>query len=126
MNQLYQELVKPPLSPPGFIFPIVWTILYIFMGIAVYLVFKTKSRDRKVALALFTIQLFVNLVWPVLFFRLKAYFVAFLWLIFLWYLVSLTTRVFFRVNQKAGRWMIPYLLWVIFAGYLNLAIVILN
>lgn len=125
-REIYQELNKPPFSPPGWVFPIVWIILYILMGVAAYLIFKSVSPERKLALTLYLAQLIVNIIWPILFFRFNAYFLSFLWIVVLWYLVSLTTRLFFRINEKAGWLMVPYLLWVSFAVYLNLLVSIIN
>ena len=125
-REIYQELNKPFLAPPGWVFPIVWTILYICMGIAAYFIFISISPDKKTALTLYLVQFVVNMIWPILFFRVHAYFLSFLWIVLLWYLVSLTTRLFFRMNEKAGWFMVPYLLWVSFAVYLNLFISIIN
>ena len=96
------------------------------MGVAAYLIVKSVSPERKLALTLYFAQLIVNVIWPILFFRFNAYFLSFLWIVVLWYLVSLTTRLFFRINEKAGWLMVPYLLWVSFAVYLNLLISIIN
>lgn len=122
--QQYMQMYKPPLSPPGFIFPIVWTILYILMGIASYLVYLSPSEDKKAALTVYLIQLAANVIWSVIFFRFDAYLLAFAWLVFLWYLIYITIKQFYPINKTAAILMVPYLAWVTFAGYLNLAIVI--
>lgn len=120
----YQELYKPPLSPPGWVFPVVWTVLYILMGIAAWLVYESGSPDTGQALKLYLLQLLVNAVWPVLFFRFHLYLLAFAWLLLLWYLVFTVTGKFWKIVPAAGKLMIPYLVWITFAGYLNLAIAV--
>ena len=125
---LFEMVEKPPLSPPGWLFPVAWTILYILMGVASYLVWQTTGspRLRQQALRLYGLQLVVNFVWPLLFFNLQWYVVAFLWLVLLWVLILLTLLAFRRLSPVAGWLLVPYLLWVTFAGYLNLGIAILN
>lgn len=126
--EMFEQLNKPPLSPPGWVFPVVWTVLYSLMGIASYLVLTSGApkSEVKLALTLYGIQLAMNFVWSLLFFNLEAYLVAFLWLVHLWLLILLTYRLFRQISPTAGRLLIPYLLWVTFAGYLNAAIYILN
>lgn len=120
----YETLYKPPLSPPGWVFPVVWTILYILMGIAAYLIYESGSPDTEVALKLYIAQLAVNAGWSVIFFRFGLYLLAFTWLLLLWYLVLLTIQHFKKINPLAGKLLIPYLIWLTFAAYLSLAIVI--
>lgn len=123
--QQYQDMYQPPLAPPGWLFPVVWTILYILMGIAAYLVYETKeSEERSTALKLYGIQLFFNGVWSLIFFGANAYFLSFAWLVLLWFFIYLTTKEFLQLDKTAGILMIPYLAWVTFAGYLNLAIAV--
>lgn len=125
---MYQELVKPPLSPPGWLFPIVWSVLYLLMGWASYRVY-TWGQDRqavKGALILYGVQLAVNFLWPVVFFRFGLLLTAFLVLLVLWVLVFFTMRAFSRIDETAGDLLIPYFLWVTFAGYLNLGFFLLN
>ncbi len=123
----FEQLNKPPLSPPGWLFPVVWSILFILMGIASYLVYVSKRSDeRKSALTFYAVQLFFNFVWSLLFFNLEAYLFAFIWLVALWILIIITAIKFYRISKPAGYLLIPYILWVTFAGYLNLAIYILN
>ncbi len=121
----FESLEKPPLSPPGFLFPVVWTILYILMGIASYLVLISE-RPNGGALIVYGVQLFFNFLWPILFFGFQAYTFAFVWLVILWLLIIFTVFLFFKTNTAAGYLMLPYLLWVTFAGYLNLGIAVLN
>lgn len=121
----YAALYRPPLAPPGWLFPIVWTVLYILMGIAAYLIYESPAgEERKSALLYYGAQLIVNLIWPVIFFRCEAYVTAFFWLLLLWYLVFVTYRKFTEIDQLAGSLLIPYLVWLTFAGYLNFAIAI--
>lgn len=123
MNR-YMQMYKPPLAPPGFIFPIVWTILFILMGIAAYLIYLSPSAEKRPALIVYLIQLVVNVLWSVIFFQFDAYLLAFVWLVFLWYLIYTTINQFYPINKAAAILMLPYLLWVTFAGYLNLAIAV--
>jgi len=120
--QQYEDLYKPPLSPPGWVFPIVWTILFFLMGVSAYLVYMSKSEEKKRALKLYALQLLANTVWTIIFFAFEAYLLAFAWLLLLWYLIYSTYRLFGRINYTAGILFIPYLIWVTFAGYLNFAI----
>lgn len=120
----YADMYRPPLAPPGWLFPVVWTILYILMGIAAWRIYQSPNNDKRLALSLYGNQLLVNIVWPLLFFNLKIYFFAFAWLLLLWLVLYLTLRQFAMLDKKAGLLLVPYLAWVTFAGYLNLAIAI--
>ena len=124
----FQELNKPPLSPPGWLFPVVWTILYVLMGIASYLVVTSGANeaDRYRALLFYGIQLVVNFFWPIFFFRFDCYLFSFFWLVFLWLLIFQTWRLFREISRLAGFLLVPYLVWVTFAGYLNFSIFLLN
>ena len=124
----FETLNQPPLSPPGWLFPVVWTILYILMGIASYLVLTSGKSEENIrrALVLYGIQLAFNFLWPILFFNLSAYLFAFIWLVALWLLILTTTISFYRISDVSAYLMLPYLLWVTFAGYLNLGIYLLN
>ena len=121
----FNSITKPGLSPPGWLFPVVWTILYILMGIASYLVL-TSGKPNDNALTIYTIQLVFNFFWSIIFFNLELYLFAFIWLVLLWLLILITTLLFYQISKPAGYLMIPYLLWVTFAGYLNLSIYLLN
>lgn len=123
--ETFKSLNKPSLSPPGWLFPIVWTVLYILMGIASYLVF-TSGAPTHLALAVYGIQLIFNFFWSIIFFNLEAYLFSFIWLTVLWLLILITMILFFRISKPAGYLLIPYLLWVTFAGYLNFSIYLLN
>ncbi len=124
--EMYRQLNKPPLSPPGQVFPVVWTILFVFMGIASYIVCETRDDDRTEALILYAVQLFVNIGWSVIFFNFGALWLAFFWLMLLWVLIIFTIWRFFQVNTAAAWLMVPYLLWVTFAAYLNIAVAVIN
>ena len=130
MNSMeaFEALNQPPLSPPGWLFPVVWTVLYVLMGIASYLVSVSDAPHEEKARALWTygIQLAFNFLWPIAFFNLKWYLFAFLWLVILWILIMITALRFGRIRKPAGYLLVPYLLWVAFAGYLNLGIYLLN
>lgn len=124
----FAALNKPPLSPPGWLFPVVWTILFLLMGIASYLVLTSEQSKQTIdrALCLYWVQLAVNFFWPIFFFNLSLYLFSFIWLVLLWLLILAATVRFYRVSQTAGYLMLPYLLWVAFAGYLNLGVYLLN
>ena len=126
--EAFEALRQPPLSPPGWIFPVVWGLLYLMMGVASYLVLVSQSPipDIRRALWFYAAQLVVNFFWSIIFFNLGRYLLAFVWLVLLWVLILITTALFRRISRPAGRLMLPYLLWVTFAGYLNLAIYFLN
>ena len=124
----FEALNKPPLSPPGWLFPVVWTLLFVLMGLSSYLVLKSAQPRQTIdrALWLYGIQLCVNFFWPIFFFNLSLYLFSFLWLILLWLLILATIIRFYRISQAAGYLMLPYLLWVTFAGYLNFGVYLLN
>lgn len=121
----YNTLQKPPLSPPGFIFGIVWSILYLLMGIAYgMLVYKGKS-DAEVSKIYWT-QLIINLIWPILFFVFKIRLFSSIWIIILLILVISMVIKFYKKDKIIGYSQIPYLLWIMFATYLNIGVYILN
>ena len=122
----YQELQQPPLAPPSVLFPIVWTTLFILMGISAYLVSVSGDGGRYTLPKLYWVQLVVNFLWPFIFFNLGMYLAAFLWLILLIALVIAMIAKFYQISHAAAYLQIPYLLWLIFDGYLNLGILLLN
>ncbi len=122
----YGPLNKPALSPPGFVFPLVWFVLYLLMGISSYIIYRSRHPEREAALALYGIQLLVNFFWSILFFRFSLYLPAFLWLILLIALITAMIRRFCRIRPAAGYLQIPYLLWCLFAAYLNFMVYRLN
>ncbi len=123
---IYQTLTRPPLSPPSILFPIVWGILYLLMGISSYFIYISNSHIKKSALTLYAVQLVVNFIWPILFFNVQNYLFSFIWLVLLWILVLFMVILFYKIKPLAGVLQIPYLVWITFAGYLNLAIYLLN
>ena len=125
-QDIYSQFAKPASAPPAYLFPVVWTVLYVLMGISGYLIYNSDSPLRKNALTLFFIQLIFNFFWSIIFFELNDFMFAFVWLVFLWLLIILMTVNFSKINKTAAYLQIPYLLWVTFAGYLNLAVYILN
>lgn len=121
----YDVLRQPALSPPAILFPIVWTILYILMGVSFGLLMDKGVLDDN-AKWIYYIQLFVNLVWPILFFTLKWRLLAFIWIIVLDFLVMTMVVKFYGKDKIAGLLQVPYLAWVLFATYLNLGVYLLN
>ena len=124
----YTTLVRPSLTPPSWVFGPVWTTLYALMGTAAFLVWRYGWREQRVrrALGIFGVQLVLNAVWSIVFFGLQAPQVAFIEIIFLWLAIVATMIFFARVSRAATWLLVPYLLWVSFAAYLNLAIWLLN
>ncbi len=124
----FSSLNQPPLSPPSILFPIVWTILFVLMGIASYLVYKAEPDSPRVcrALKVYAIQLIFNFVWTILFFNCGLFYLAFAWLLVLWVLILSTIAQFCRISKTAGWLLVPYILWVTFAAYLNFGVAILN
>lgn len=121
------NVTQPPLSPPALVFPIVWGILYLLMGIGAARVSLTPaSTHRSRGLNLFVLQLAVNFLWSPIFFNLRAYGFSFFWLLLLWSLVLLMIGSFRRADPAAANLQIPYLLWLTFAAYLNLGVWHLN
>ncbi|MBQ8588329.1 MAG: tryptophan-rich sensory protein [Clostridia bacterium] len=126
---IYETINKPLLSPPSILFPIVWTVLYILMGVSAAIVYVRgggANDEAQSALMVYASQLAVNFLWSIVFFNLQAFGLAFVVLVVLWLLIILMIYKFYAVSPLAAYLQIPYLLWVTFAGYLNLMIVILN
>jgi len=125
ISSWYITIRKPSFNPPNWLFGPVWTILFLFMGIALYLVW-IKKENKKLAFTFFSMQLFLNILWSILFFGLQSPLLAFIEIFILEILILLTIKEFFKLSKKAAYFLIPYILWVSFAIILNLAIVILN
>lgn len=123
---LYGRLISPPLAPPGWVFPVVWTILYVLMGIAAGIVVKSEDVDSGKAMTLYYLQLGLNVLWPLLFFRLEWISLAAVWLLLLTAAVYATWQRFREINAVAGWLLVPYLLWCVFALYLNVGFAVLN
>ena len=124
----FAALAQPPLSPPGWVFPVVWTVLYLLMGWASFLVWKSDAPqvEKKRALTLYGVQLAVNFAWPLLFFRAGLYGFALVWLVILLVLVVETVLAFRRIDRRAVWLLAPYILWLLFAAYLNAGVWMLN
>lgn len=123
---LYSTINKPKISPPGFIFPIVWIILYILMGISAFIIYESHSPDKRNALKTYAIQLFFNFWWSILFFRFSLFLFAFLWLLAMIFFIIAMIYQFYQINRLSAYLQIPYLLWCLFAAYLNFMIYRLN
>lgn len=121
----YNVLQKPKFSPPSILFPIMWTILYVIMGIS-YGILKNNLQIDKKTNIIYYVQLFVNALWSIIFFTLKWRLFAFVWILILALLIIFMIVEFYKKNKLAGILQIPYLLWVLFASYLNVAIYALN
>lgn len=124
--ELYTQINKPELAPPGFLFPIVWTVLYILMGISSYIIFASDAPGKTRALNIYALQLFFNFFWSILFFRFHWYFISFLWLLVMIMLIVIMIGAFHKIKPLAAYLQIPYLLWCVFAAYLNFMIYRLN
>ena len=129
----FNSMKKPPLAPPGILFPIAWTILYILMGISSYIIYVYDAKNdstslsiKNKCLSLYVIQLVFNFFWSVIFFKFKLYIFAFAWLVILWILVFKLIIDSKKISKVASYLLIPYLAWMTFAGYLNIGIAVLN
>ena len=129
----FNTMKKPPLSPPGILFPIVWTILYILMGISNYIIYAYDDKNdtsslnlKNKCLSLYAIQLVFNFFWSIIFFKFRLYILAFVWLIILWILVFKLRIESKKISKVASCLLIPYLVWMTFAAYLNILVAILN
>ncbi len=125
---IYDSIKTPPLSPPAILFPIVWTVLYVLMGIGSTMIYKSNAfdGDKRQALTIYALQLFLNFLWSLLFFNERAFLSSLILLLLLWILIIAMILRFMKLSKIAAYMQIPYLIWVTFAGYLNLAIYILN
>ena len=121
----YNDLIKPPLSPPGIVFPIVWTIIYLLIGIS-YTLLKEKGEAPKETQQLYYTQLILNYLWTFIFFVFRLRLLSVLWIIILDVLVVIMTYQFYKQNKLSGILLIPYVLWLLFATYLNITIYFLN
>ena len=121
----YNSLQKPFLAPPSILFPIMWTILYILMGISYGILASSNLIDFKINV-IYYLQLFVNALWSIFFFTLKWRLFSFIWIIFLDLLVFVMLFIFYKKNKLSGLLQIPYLLWMLFASYLNISIYLMN
>ena len=120
-----QELKQPPLSPPSILFPIVWTILYLLIGISYYL-YKKNTYTEKIEIIIYYTQLLVNALWTIIFFTLKLRFFSIIWILILVILIYTLITLFLQKYKPSAYLLIPYLIWCIFATYLNIGIYLLN
>ena len=126
INNYVENLIKPPFAPPKILFPIVWTILYILMGYSSYLIYNSMLYEKTSCLFLYALNLFLNFMWPLIFFNLEARLFAFLFIILLDVVVALMIYCFHGINKKAAYLNIPYLVWLIYDSILNLSVYLLN
>lgn len=127
--EVYKNINQPPLAPPMILFPIVWLILFILMGISSAIIYTQRSTNPREALSgliIYGLQLIVNFFWSIIFFNMQAYLFAFIWLLLLLVLIIMMILQFRKISPLAAYLQIPYLLWVTFAGYLNIMIFLLN
>lgn len=123
---LFDNLLKPSFAPPAMLFPIVWVILYILMGISAFYIYQSDSKYKKTSLMLYFIQLVFNAIWSMIFFRFQNFLFAFVWLLILLALVILMQIYFYKTNKLAFYLQIPYVLWLVFALILNYSVYMLN
>ena len=121
----YNYLVNPPLSPPSYLFPIVWSILYLLIGISYY-IYRKNNNDDSLTIKLYYIQLILNYLWSIIFFTLKLRTLAVIWIIVLAITIIYLVIRFYKEERTSFYLFIPYILWVLFATYLNIGIVVLN
>lgn len=124
----YTTLPKPSFNPPNWIFAPVWTLLFLLMGISLYLIWNRglRGKETKKAIFIFGVQLILNIIWSVLFFGLQSPLYAFIEIIILWFAILLTIISFYKISKAAAYLLLPYILWVTFASVLNFSILILN
>lgn len=123
----YQTIYRPTWNPPSWLFGPVWTLLYILMGVALYLVWsKKQTKGKNLAMSIFLVQLILNAFWSVIFFGLGNFWFAFVEIVFLWLFIVLTIAQFWKINKTASLLLLPYILWVSFAAFLNFTIATLN
>ena len=123
-TDIYDVIIKPEISPPKIVFPIVWTILYILMGISNYII--NKDNKKEVPNLIYYISLAINLIWPIIFFNAQEYLISLLIIIILIIFVALTIIEYFKTSKISGYLQIPYIIWLLFALYLNYQVLILN
>lgn len=125
-TEIYKNILLPKFAPPSLVFPIVWTILYFLMGISAYMVYESDSKIKSQALKVYALQLCLNFLWPLIFFNGQMFLASFIILLLLWLTVLWMIILFYKVKPLAAYLQIPYILWLTFAAYLNLAIYLLN
>ena len=125
-NGSYESFVKPSFAPPAILFPIVWSILYILLGVSSYLIGKSNDKNSENALSTYYTHLVINLIWSFLFFTFKWYLFSFLWIILMLVSLVVMMKKYYVIDKTSAHIQIPYLLWLIFAGILNFSIFLLN
>ena len=123
---IYDKINTPPLSPSGWLFPVVWTILFILMGVSAAIIYTSRSKQKDDALFVYAVSLVLNFSWSIFFFNMLSFKVSFIILIALWLSIIITIIKYYKIKPIAAWLQLPYLLWVTFAGYLNFAIILLN
>lgn len=125
---IYNKFNNPPLSPPSWVFPVVWTILYALMGISLYLVWNKNipCLKKRSAIIFFSLQLILNFIWSPVFFILQNFLLSFIILVFMWILTLGMIISFYKISKPAGILQIPYIIWLSFAAYLNYGVYLLN
>lgn len=126
INNYSNNLIKPSFAPPSFLFSIVWTILYILMGISSYKIYESMSCYKGTCLLLYGLNLVLNFLWPIIFFNLEARLFAFIFIIFLDIVVLLMILCFYGIDKKSAYLQIPYFVWLLFASILNFSVYFLN
>ena len=125
-SQIYKSLVKPPFSPPGIVFPIVWSILYLLMGVSAYFLSNERKTEVSNLLKVYWVQLILNALWPLVFWRLETFeLAAIIILVMIFFVCWLVIRTL-KVNKMSALLLIPYIVWLLFALYLNIGIAVLN
>lgn len=126
--KIYENMNHPFLAPPGWVFPVAWTVLYVVMGLASYLVYTSDAEGevKRKALTLYACQLIMNFFWSTLFFTYARLWISFIWIMVMWGLILICAIRFYRINSAAGLMMGVLLLWTTFAAYLNLACCIMS
>lgn len=124
----YSGMNKPPLSPPAWVFPVAWTILYIMMGLASYFIFVADAdpQVKRTVMIAYAVQLAMNFMWSIVFFNLSMYLAAFIWLVIMWVIVIFCAVKAKGIDRNATYLLVPYILWLTFAAYLNMGVYVLN
>ena len=123
---MFSSVQSAPLSPPASLFPVVWSILYILLGVSFYFVKNQSDCNNEIITRVYILNLVLNFFWSIIFFNLRAYLSAFVWIILLVFSTILLITEFYKCNKLAGLMNIPYLLWLLFASYLSLSVYLLN
>jgi len=126
INSWYSTIEKPSFNPPNWIFGPVWTLLYIMIGVSLFIIWNSKAKDKKLVYSIFAVQLGLNFLWSILFFGNQNILGAFIDIILLWIAIILNIFFAYKISKPAAYLLVPYLLWVSFASVLNFAILILN